>query len=72
MLPKLIAFKSILVIRNIQLRKAAEAKKEREKAEREGRPIKIETKDPMKMTEEEFIQMQLEQQNDPQANMNDA
>jgi len=59
-LPKLIAYKSILVIRDIQLRKAAEAKKEREKAEREGKIIKIEPKDPMKMTEEEFISMQLD------------
>lgn len=33
-LPQLVAYKSILVIRNIQLKKAAEAKKEREKQER--------------------------------------
>ena len=55
-LPKLIAFKSVLVIRDIQLRKADEEKKEREKAEREGRALPPEkNKDMMKMTPEEFI-----------------
>ena len=73
-LPQLIAYKSILVIRNIQLKKAAEIKKEREKLEREGKIVKIEpkSKDPMKMTEEEFISMQLDQQNNPHANMSEA
>jgi hypothetical protein len=38
------------------MRKAAEAKKEKEKAEREGKPVEIEqNKDMMKMTPEEFI-----------------
>jgi hypothetical protein len=35
-IPQLIAYKSIMVIRDIQLRKSAEAKKLKEKAERDG------------------------------------
>jgi len=71
-LPKLIAYKSILSIRNIQLRKTEEARKQREKDLREGKPVVIEAKDPKKMTQEEFIALQLEQQNNPTANMSDA
>jgi hypothetical protein len=41
-IPNLCALKSVLVIRNIQLRKAQEAKHEKDKAEREGRPLEEE------------------------------
>ena len=51
----MIAFKSIMVIRDIQLRKAAEAKHEKLKQERKGNtvPEKEEEKDPTHMNEEE-------------------
>ena len=56
--PKLIAYKAIMVIRDIQLRKAAEAKHAKLKAERKAKqgivaPEKEEEKDPTQMTEEE-------------------
>jgi hypothetical protein len=55
-LPKLVAFKSIMRIRDIQLRKADEAKKAKEKLEMSGKPVDIaeEEKDPSKMTEAEI------------------
>ena len=55
-LPKLVAFKSIMRIRDIQLRKADEAKKAKEKVEMSGKPVDIaeEEKDPSKMTEAEI------------------
>ena len=63
-IPKLIAYRSIMVIREIQLTKAKELKKAKEKAEREGQIISAvaqveEAKDPTKMTEEEIIAQQL-------------
>lgn len=54
--PKLIAYKAIMIIRDIQLRKASEAKHAKLKAERKGvsaAPEKEEEKDPTQMTEEE-------------------
>lgn len=53
--PKLIALRAILVIRDIQLRKAAEAKHEKEKQERKGTtvPEKEEEKPIEEMTAEE-------------------
>ena len=57
-LPKLIAYKSLMVIRDIQLRKAYETKKAVEKAEATGKPIPVEEEiqeDPTKMTETEII-----------------
>ena len=58
-LPKLMAFKSLMIIRNIQLRKADEAKKAAEKAEATGKPIPVpeeeEEKEPTQMTETEII-----------------
>lgn len=53
-----------MVIREIQLTKAKELKKAKEKAEREGQIISAvaqveEAKDPTKMTEEEIIAQQL-------------
>lgn len=61
-IPEMIAYKSIMRIRNIQLRKAAEAKKAKEKAERNGEPIVDDKKcdHPLHMTEEEIIAKKLE------------
>lgn len=63
-----------MVIRSIQLTKAKEAKKAKEKAEREGIIIPNkkdeEEKDPMKMTEEELIAKQME--DSKQGNMSEA
>lgn len=55
-IPQLIAYKSVMVIRDIQLRKAFEAKKAKEKAERDGVVLTDGVKDPKYMTEEEIIQ----------------
>lgn len=65
-LPKLVAFKSIMRIRDIQLRKADEAKKAKEKAEMSGKPVAAaeEEKDPSKMTEAEIYQMQMDHKKD--------
>lgn len=62
LIPELIAYHSIMRIRNIQLRKYNEAKKAREKAERDGKPVESaeEEKDPTKMTEEEIYAKKLE------------
>jgi hypothetical protein len=53
-----------MVIREIQLTKAKEIKKAKEKAEREGHIVSSvvteEVKDPAHMTEEEIIQGQLD------------
>ena len=62
-LPRMIAFKSLMVIRDIQLRKASEAKKAAEKAEATGKPIPVEEEieeDPTKMTETEIISKKLD------------
>jgi len=63
-----------MVIREIQLTKAKELKKAKEKAEREGRIISAvvaeEVKDPAHMTEEEIIAQQLEGQGD--SNLSEA
>lgn len=61
-IPEMIAYKSVMRIRNIQLRKAAELKKAKEKAERLGIPLEEEKKedDPLHMTEEEIISKRLE------------
>jgi len=56
-LPKLVAFRSLMVIRDIQLRKADEIKKAKEKAELAGKPMPAAEegeKDPSKMTEAEI------------------
>lgn len=54
-LPKLLAFKSLMVIRDIQLRKADEHKKLREKFEREGKGFYLDgNEDPRYMTEYEL------------------
>lgn len=53
-----------MVIRDIQLRKADELKKAKEKAELSGKPAVEEAvgeKDPSKMTEAEIYQMQMDQ-----------
>ena len=74
-IPMLCAYKSIMVIRNIQLRKYAEQKHLKEKAEREGKvyePPK-EKKDALEMTEEEIIAQRLEDEKDPsKANRSEA
>jgi len=53
-LPKLVAYRSIMNIRNIQLRKAGELKKLKDKAEMNGIPAAKVVKDPKHMTEEEL------------------
>ena len=63
-LPKLVAYRAIMVIRNIQMVKAAEIKKAKEKAEREGRVYKPEEEieeetDPLKMTQEQLAERKL-------------
>lgn len=73
-IPKLIAYRAIMVIREIQLTKAKEQKKAKEKAEREGVIISSvvteEVKDPAHMTEEEIIQGQLD--GDGNTNLSEA
>lgn len=73
-IPKLIAYRAIMVIREIQLTKAKEQKKAKEKAEREGVIISSvvaeEIKDPAHMTEEEIIQGQLD--GDGNTNLSEA
>lgn len=53
-----------MIIREIQLTKAKEKKKAKEKAEREGKIVSVtapeEEKDPAHMTEEEIIQQQID------------
>ena len=60
-IPMLVAYRSIMFMRNIQLRKADEAKKALEKAEREGLPIKKaeEEKDGGVPTNEQIIEQRL-------------
>lgn len=53
-IPQLIAYHSLMRIRNIQMRKYDEAKKAKEKAEAMGLPPPEEKKDPTQMTEEEI------------------
>ena len=60
-IPKLVAFRSVMNIRNIQLRKAAEFRKIKEKAELNGVPAEKIQKDPMHMTPEELIAYRMEQ-----------
>lgn len=51
-LPKLLAYRSVMVIRNIQIKQAAEKKKLREKMEREGKGFTLEgNSDPRYMTQ---------------------
>ena len=51
-LPKLLAYRSVMVIRNIKLKQAAECKKLREKMEREGKGHTLEgNTNPRYMTE---------------------
>lgn len=62
-IPELIAYKACMRIRGIKMRKADEAKKAKEKAERDGEnpnlPKVEEEKDPMKMTEAEIYSKKL-------------
>ena len=60
-LPKLVAFRSVMSIRNIQLRKAAEFRKIKDKAEIQGIPATKIVKDPMHMNTEELIAYRMEQ-----------
>jgi hypothetical protein len=74
-IPQLCAYKSIMVIRNIQLRKYAEEKHLREKAEREGKVYEppLAKKATIDMTEEEIIAQRLEDEKDPgKANRSEA
>ena len=60
-IPKLVAFRSVMNIRNIQLRKAVEFKKLKEKAELNGIPAAKIQKDPMHMTPDELTAYRMEQ-----------
>jgi hypothetical protein len=60
-LPKLVAFRSVMSIRNIQLRKAAEFRKIKEKAEMNGIPAEKIVKDPKHMNIEELTAYRMEQ-----------
>ena len=60
-LPKMVAFRSVMNIRNIQMRKAAEFKKIKEKAELSGVPETKIQKDPMHMSIEELTAYRMEQ-----------
>lgn len=59
---QLVAFKSLLHIRNITIKKAADAKEEEERKSRPGyvEEVPPEKKDPAHMTKEEIIQMKLD------------
>lgn len=62
-IPELIAFHSLLRIRNIQLTKAREIKEAKEKAERNGNPALAAASvalDPTHMTEEQILQKRLD------------
>ena len=62
-----------MTIRNIQLRKASEAKKAKEKAERDGHPAVQATEiDPTKMTEEQIYAQKLENEAHGGLNMSEA
>ena len=64
-IPLLVAFKSLMHIRDIQLAKAADALKAKEKAERTGKPPGLEEEeevDPTKMTEEELAEWKLKKE----------
>jgi hypothetical protein len=63
-IPEMIAFKSIMRIRDIQLRKSNEHTKAKLKAERTGIPMEEEKEeaDIMNMTEEEINAKKLEQE----------
>ena len=51
-IPKLLAYRSIMIIRNIQIKQSAEKKKLREKFEREGKGFSLEgNTNPRYMTE---------------------
>ena len=63
-IPQLVAFKSVMVIRNIQLKKAKEVAHEKEKAEREGVPVKAGQKNMKDMTEEEIVAQRMENEKD--------
>jgi len=54
------------------LRKAAEIKKAKEKAERDGVPIAVVEKDPTRMTEEEIYSKKLENEASGGLSMSDA
>ena len=60
-LPKFVAFRSIMNIRNIQMRKAQEFKKIKEKAEMQGIPTTKVEKDPKYMTPDELVAWKMEQ-----------
>lgn len=66
-IPKLVAFKSLMLIRDIQLRKAEEERKRKEKAASDAKKgVKAEepeeAKDPKHMTEEEVLAARLEEE----------
>lgn len=62
-LPKLIAFKAIMNIRNIDLKKAFEQKKMKEKAEMKGIPWSEAKKDPRFMTDAQIFAKKLSDEN---------
>lgn len=67
-IPKLLAYRSVMVIRDIQIKQAAEKKKLREKMEREGKGFSLEgNTNPRYMTELELeiIKIDKRQEEDP-------
>lgn len=68
-LPKLIAYRSIMVIRGIQMKQAAEKKKLKEKMEREGKGFTLEgNTNPRYMTEFEQICVKMDEHNNDEKN----
>ena len=59
-LPKLVAFRSVMAIRDIQLTKAREAMHEKEKAELAGETVEVKKKDQINMTEDEIVAQRME------------
>ena len=67
-LPKLLAYRSVMVIRDIQLKQAAEKKKLREKMEREGKGFTLEgNTDPKYMTQIEITHAALDKRQEEDA-----
>lgn len=74
-IPEIVAYRAVMRIRNIQLRKAFEQKKAKEKAERLGLAVeekKDDEENPMNMTEEEIIAKKLENEATGGLSLSDA
>ena len=67
-IPNLIAYKAIMVIRNIQLKKQEEQKKLKEKADREGADMSTYKTKRRYMTTEEIFCEEIDAANEDEAN----